>query len=154
MINIAHVHPMLVHFPIVLFFLAITIQVVVLMRKGDLAARECLPTTALVALALGLVFALAAAVFGDIALDQAVDLGFPKDPLEEHEDWATVTMFLFGALTLVQLIAWWRGIAVIEKRGWIVAGAGAIGLVLLLSTAYHGGELVYHIGVNVDVVKP
>ena len=34
MINIAHIHPMLVHFPIVLFLLAVAIDFLVLLKGG------------------------------------------------------------------------------------------------------------------------
>jgi uncharacterized membrane protein len=40
MIPITEIHPMLVHFPIVLWISAEAIAVVVLLRGGDLSARQ------------------------------------------------------------------------------------------------------------------
>jgi uncharacterized membrane protein len=154
MIDLVHIHPMLVHFPIVLFLVAIAAQLLTLARGGDLSERACLPSTAFVALVLAAVAASTAAVFGDIALDRAVDLGFPKAPLETHQDLGLTTTWLFVALAAVQGLARWRQISTKAARGWAFALIGVVGCVLLLLTAYHGGNLVYKIGVNVDSVKP
>lgn len=154
MIDLVHIHPMLVHFPIVLFLVAIAAQLLTLARGGDLTARTCLPSAALIALILAALAAVAAAVFGDIALDRAVELGFPKDPLETHQELGLTTTWLFVALAAVQGLAWWRKISAKAARGWTLALIGVVGCVLLLSTAYYGGNLVYKIGVNVDSVKP
>lgn len=98
MINIAHIHPMLVHFPIVLFIAAVMIDGYVLLHNGDLGERGCLVITGFFALTLGILFALGAAFFGDIALDKAVDAGFSVDALEEHETLAVITIVIFGLL--------------------------------------------------------
>ncbi len=150
MIPIEHIHPMLVHFPIVLFTTALSIDAfVVFARGGDLSARRCLSLTGLAALVAGLVFAVLAAVFGDIALDIAIDRGFERDPLEEHEGLAGTTIVLFGLLTVVQSLAVWRAIPLSGNKGKAFVAILGIGFLLLASTAYHGGELVYGLGVNV-----
>ena len=154
MIDLVHIHPMLVHFPIVLFLVAIGAQVLTLARGGDLSGRGCLPSIGLVALALGALGAVAAAVFGDIALDHAVELGFPQGPLETHQELGLTTTGLFVAFAVVHGLAWWRKISLKAVRGWSLALAGVVGCAILLLTAYHGGNLVYKIGVNVDAVKP
>ena len=61
MIDLVHIHPMLVHFPIVLFLVAIAVQLLTLVRGGDLSERACLPSIGSVALILGALAALAAA---------------------------------------------------------------------------------------------
>ena len=153
MIDITHIHPMVVHFPIVLFLTAVAVELLVLIRNGDLSARQCLPGIALAALVLAALAAVVAASFGDIALDAAVDKGFPKGPLEEHEGLGMTTMSYFVVLALVQLWAWWRRIPLAGGRGWAIFALGVIGIGILIAAAYHGGELVYHYGVNVDAVK-
>jgi uncharacterized membrane protein len=153
-IDLVHIHPMLVHFPIVLFLVAIAGQLLTLARGGDLSERACLPSISLVALILAALAALAAAVFGDIALDHAVELGFPKGPLETHQELGLTTTWLFVALAAVLGLAWWRKISMKAARGWALALVGVVGCAFLLLTAYHGGNLVYKIGVNVDAVKP
>ena len=154
MIDVVHIHPMLVHFPIVLFLVAIAVQLLILARGGDLSERACLPSIGLAALALGALAAVAAAVFGDIALDHAIELGFPRGPLEAHQELGLTTTWLFVALAVLLGLAWWRRIPLKAVRGWAFAVVGVLGCAILLMTAYHGGDLVYRIGVNVDAVKP
>ena len=96
MIPIAEIHPMLVHFPIVLWISAETIAVVVLLRGGDLSARQQWPAVALYSLLAGTAFALIAALFGDIALCHAWAAGFAAGPLEIHETVAGVTPSIFA----------------------------------------------------------
>jgi len=154
MIDINHVHPMLVHFPIVLFMAAVALQFLALIRGGDLAAAECLPRVALGALLIGTAAAALAAVFGDIALEHAVDIGFRKDYLEEHEELGFATLWVFVALSVLHLGARWRHISLTRDKGWTLAVAGLAGVVLMVVAAAHGGELVYELGVNVTPVKP
>jgi len=154
MISIALVHPMLVHFPIVLLIIAFAMDVIVLLTKRDLTSRQCLSMIALSALLLGTLSAGFAAVFGDIALDKAISLGFPSGPLETHETLALITITVFSLLFLLRLIAVWRKHPLRGSAGWISLLPELVGIVLLIFTAYFGGELVYHFGVNVAVAHP
>ncbi len=155
MIDIAHIHPMLVHFPIVLFLLAVAIDFWLLLKGGDLAAKTCLPTVGMSALLLAALAAIAAASFGDIALDKAVELGFNKDPLEQHEGLGLTTMWILLGLSLWQGVARWRGMRLdAGNKGWIFFAVSLLGVGTLLTAAYFGGELVYTIGVNVAPVHP
>jgi uncharacterized membrane protein len=149
MIPITEVHPMLVHFPIVLWICAEVMAVIILLRGGDLSARQHWPLTAFYALLGGTLFACLAAFFGDIALDHAVAAGFPTHPLEIHETFALTTLSIFGLHAILRLLAIWRRYALAGLRGWMAELPGLIGIVLLIFTAYYGGELVYHLGVNV-----
>ena len=140
---------MLVHFPIVLWICAEVMAVIILLRGGDLSARQHWPLTAFYALLGGTLFACLAAFFGDIALDHAVAAGFPTHPLEIHETFALTTLSIFGLHAFLRLLAIWRRYALAGLRGWMAELPGLIGIVLLIFTAYYGGELVYHLGVNV-----
>ncbi len=154
MIDIAHIHPMLVHFPIVLFLLAIAIDFWVLLKGEDLAAKTCLPMIGMSALLLAAVAAIAAASFGDIALDKAIALGFDRGPLERHGDLGLTTMWVLIGLSLWQGVAHWRGMRLSGGMGWAFFTASLLGTGILLTTAYFGGELVYSFGVNVVPVLP
>jgi uncharacterized membrane protein len=149
MISIAIIHPMLVHFPIVFLITAVAADIILLLTKKDLAGRQCLPMIGLSALLLGTLSAGLAAIFGDIALDQAISLGFPTGPLETHETLALITIAVFSIHCLLRLLALWRRHPLRGFLGWISALPGIVGVVLLIFTAYYGGELVYHFGVNV-----
>ncbi len=152
MISVALIHPMLVHFPIVLLIVAWAMDILVLSVKKDLTSRQCLPMIALSALLLGTVSAGIAAIFGDVALDKAISLGFPAGPLETHEILALITIAIFSLSCMLRLLALWRRYPLRGFIGWIAALPGMVGVVLLIASAYYGGELVYHFGVNVATV--
>ena len=154
MIDLVHIHPMLVHFPIVLFLLGAALELLVMIRGGDLAARQCLANGALALMVLAAVAAGVAAFFGDIAFDHAVALGFPKAPLERHAGFGYTTMWFFIAYAALYLLAWWRRFPLAGGRGWLWFVVGLAGVALVLVTAYFGGDLVYRIGVNVSPVTP
>ena len=135
MISIALIHPLLVHFPIVLLIAAVAMDIMTALLMGTVSAGI-------------------AAIFGDIALDKAISLGFPSGPLETHEMFALITLGVFIVHSLLRLFAVWRRYPLRGFSGWISALPGMVGLVLLIATAYYGGELVYHFGVNVASVTP
>ena len=152
MIPITEIHPMLVHFPIVLWLGAEALAVTVLIRGGDLSARQHWQLTAFYALLAGSLFGCLAAFFGDIALDHAVAAGFKPAPLEIHETFAIITLCVFGLHAILRLLAIWRNFSLAGIRGWMAELPGLIGVGLLLITAYLGGNLVYHLGVNVETL--
>jgi len=154
MISIDLIHPMLVHFPIVFLITAVVLDLIVLLTKKDLAARQGLPLISLSALLLGTISAGIAAIFGDMALDAAVSKGFAMGPLETHETLALITIAVFSFYCLLRLWALWRKFRLQGHTGWIAVSLGIAGVVLLIITAYYGGELVYHLGVNVAPVIP
>ena len=154
MISLEHIHPMLVHFPIVLLLLAVLIDFLVMAGKGDLAATGCLPTSGFYALLLAALAAIAAASFGDIALDKAIELGFDKVALEEHEELGFTTLWLMLGLASWQLLARWRHMRLGGVTGWLFFALALVASGILLAAAYHGGGLVYDLGVNVRPVHP
>lgn len=154
MFSIVLIHPMLVHFPIVFLITAVAIDLIVLLTKKDLAGRQGLPLIALSALLLGTIAAGISAIFGDMALDKAVSRGFPLSPLETHETLALIMIAVFSLYCLLRLLVLWRGHPLRGVIAWISALPGMAGVVLLIITAYYGGELVYHLGVNVASVIP
>jgi len=154
MIDIAHIHPMLVHFPIVLFLLAILVDFLVLIKKGDLAAQDCLSSVGLGALLLAVLAAAIAAIFGDIALDKALALGFDEAALVRHEGLGYTTLWTLVGLAAWQTFARWRGMRLNATAGWLFFAVSLAGAGIMLTTAYFGGELVYSLGVNVAPVQP
>jgi len=149
MIPITEIHPMLVHFPIVLWINAELLSVGILLRGGNLSGRQTWPVVAFYSLLAGTAFAVVAAVFGDIALDRAVAAGFDAGPLEIHETVAITTICIFGLHALLRWLGFRFGYSLTGKRGWLAEIPGLIGIIGLFVTAYLGGELVYQLGVNV-----
>ena len=154
MIDLVHIHPMVVHFPIVLFLLGAALEFIALVRGADLAGRSSLANGALALMLLAAAAAVVSAIFGDIALEHAVKLGFAQAPLERHGGFGFGTMWFFLAYGALYLLAWWRRFPLAGGRGWLWFAVSLAGVALVLVTAYFGGDLVYRLGVNVAPVSP
>jgi len=148
MIDLAHIHPMLVHFPLALLPLTALLYAWIQLRGDNPFDRSCASRNLLGLMWLVALSALAAAAMGDVALDIAVDKGVPDAQLEEHEDLGFLTAWASLGLAVFQS---WFYAKKTESRGlgWmmLLATLGVLGLIL--TTALFGGELVYQLGVNV-----
>lgn len=148
MIDIAHIHPMLVHFPLALFPVVLGIQFYVLIKEQSLFNQSCAQNSTMGLLVLAAVTAVVAATFGDMALDKAVASGVKISLLESHEDLGQASATL---LVLMALAGGWL-FKVQEpsmKVSWGFWLAGVAVFVVLIITAWHGGHLVYDLGVSV-----
>jgi uncharacterized membrane protein len=149
-IDIAHIHPMLVHFPLALFPVAIGAQLLAMLRGHDLFGRSCLSSTAMTLLALAAAGAVVAAVFGDMALDKALDAGVQMATMEDHEELGQLSAVLLSVLAVAGLWLYRKaGSSLVVSRLFVVACL--VVLVVLLTTAWFGGQLVYEHGINVLV---
>lgn len=149
MIPIQHVHPMLVHFPIVFFLTLVVFDIVASFGGKAVTGRSAAGgiSTSLAVLA-GL-FALVTFYFGGMALDVAEAQGFHSEVAEIHEGLGTTTAIAFAAWALIRLVLWWRDV---KFKGAISAAIPLVevaGAILVTATAYYGGQLVYGLGVNV-----
>ena len=149
-----HIHPMIVHFPIVLLLLAAALDGLNGLRGVDFAGTAVLARSARLALYGGAMAAAAAVGFGYVAQGIAIDHGFSDALIETHEGLGVTTAVTFAVLALGRATAVRAGFALAGGRGRLVAALTFAGVLLLLTTAYHGGQLVYGHGVNVAGVKP
>lgn len=148
MIDLSHIHPMLVHFPLALLPLAVIIQWWIVATGGSQFSRSCRARSVMSLLVVATLAALAAAAFGDMALDIAIDHGIPEASLEEHEELGETTAWLLLGLAVVQ--GWFYATENRAKLINVIMTLGSTAVLgVLLATAYHGGELVYKLGVNV-----
>lgn len=149
MIGIQHIHPILVHFPIVLIYTLVVIDLVALAGGNAVTRRSGAGTiSTFVALAAG-VFAIGTWFFGGLALDHAEAAGFSSDIAEIHESLGGITAFAFLFWGVVRLALWVRN----RELGPVAIAVPAVevaGAVLVTITAYYGGLLVYDLGVNVS----
>jgi uncharacterized membrane protein len=145
---------MIVHFPIVFLLTTLILDFVAMARGGDLGDAALLSRVATAALTLAAAFGIVAFLFGDVAYDRAIAAGFPEATLETHEGLGTATMVILVVLALLRLFARWRGIGLGSGRGWLVTLGTLAATAIMLSAAYHGGQLVYELGVNVAAAKP
>ena len=145
MLPITQLHPAIVHFPIVLALTVLAIDLWSLRRNQPLGA-----VADSLAVGAGL-FAGLAAILGDAAAEAAVSGGVADTVIETHESLGMLTaagLILFG---LIRGWSLWRG------RGYdggirtgVIAGQALL-VILVLATAYYGGQLVYDHGVNVTL---
>lgn len=137
-------HPVVVHFPIVLAVLLPISAAWALwaIRKGTTPRRAwSVPTAMAVALALS---ALVAVKTGQ-AQDERVERVVPEQPLESHEEAAETFLMLSGGLALIVAAGLLRGRAGGAAR--MLAGVGAAALVAVAVYVGHsGGKLVYQYG--------
>lgn len=145
---IQHVHPILVHFPIVLIYTLAIIDLVALVGSNAVTMRSGVGTiSTFVAVTAGL-FAIATWFFGGVALDYAEAAGFSSEVAEIHESLGTISAFTFLSWGLVRLALWVRN----RELGTLALAIPAIeiaGAALVTVTGYYGGQLVYDLGVNV-----
>jgi len=135
-------HPVLIHFPIVLYLTAVLLEAVAFFRRDPRFAW-----TGKLLLLFGTVSMLFAFVCGNFAHIWAARSGISQEALEYHEFLATVTSWLFVALT------GWRLLVGMEERRFqhgLWLGAAVVACLLLVFTGYHGGALVYEHGAAVQ----
>lgn len=152
MLPLEQLHPIVVHFPIVLTLALALLDIVAFARGVPLGGRGAYANlSAGIATAAGL-FALLAFSMGDMALDIAVSRNIDPSILENHENLGTFTAFALAAWGALRALAWWRNIDLSANRSYLVLAVEVAFVFLILTTAYFGGQLVYDFGVNVAPV--
>jgi len=149
MIPIQHIHPMLVHFPIVFFLTLAAFDIIAVWRGANVTGRSAVGTISTSLALLAGLSALAAWFFGDMALSYAEAAGFQSGVAEVHEGLGTLTAAAFILWALVRSFAWWRNWQASRGAEGGVAVVELLGVGLVVATAYFGGELVFGLGVNV-----
>lgn len=150
MLSFEHVHPMLVHFPIVFFVTLALLDTVATLRGAPVTGRTGLGNASTGLAVLASLFAIASFIFGDMALEFAESKGFESEIAEMHEHLGMAVAAAFTVWAIVRLVAWWRNAS---WRGGRAAGLVIVelaGAALVAFTAYYGGQLVYNLGVNVN----
>lgn len=149
MLAVQHIHPILIHFPIVFFITLAAVDLIATLRGKATTGRGALGNFSTgMAVAAG-VFAVAAYFFGDAALEFAEGGGFHSDIAEIHESLGMTTAAIFAVWGLIRLGLWWRDLRLSGTGALVVSLAELAGAALVVATAYYGGQLVYDLGVNV-----
>ena len=149
MIPLQHIHPMLVHFPIVFIFVLATVDLVATLRGASVTGRTAagnLSTGITIAAA---VFAVLAYVFGGLALDHAEAGGFSSGVAETNESLGEAVAIALSVWALIRAGLWWRDTRVAGAVAFAMPLVAIAGAALVTATAYYGGQLVFELGVNV-----
>ncbi|MGE5496537.1 MAG: DUF2231 domain-containing protein [Syntrophothermus sp.] len=154
---IAGLHPKVIHFPIVLFLTYSLFEIAGIVLKKDFLSKS-----AFFLLIMAVMGAIAAVLTGDQAAQMAdkwadlldnTDIIIPLGAIENHEEFANITMWYFAAVAVLRIYL------TIRKRfdGWLKYSfivLALIGCFLVYQTALLGGRLVYHNGVGTELVNP
>jgi len=140
-----NLHPLVIHFPIVLLIAAALVDVVdtVFDRAPGLGGAA---TTLYVA---GTGAAIATFLTGLQAGSTVFIPGMAFPVLNAHRNWAMATTIYFGVLTLLRLAARRGGPPRSRRPRLLLLAFGLAGVVLLQQTAERGARLVYQHGVGV-----
>jgi uncharacterized membrane protein len=138
------IHPMVVHFPIVLVVILPLFVVVSLLRARD-GRHPARAWSMAAAVAVALFVSAFAAVRTGEAQEERVEEVVGETPLHEHEEAAERFLGLSGVLALVATAGLVRGRAG-EAARWLTT-AGSFGLLLAgIRVGSSGGDLVYRHG--------
>ncbi len=137
MLELTHIHPMLVHFPIALLILGFLAELVALALK-----KKFFADAAFLLLITGALGAVAAVLSGSYAAGGLEEAGTLKQAVETHEGAAELAMWL-----AVIAAAFRTALVLIRKyTGSLRYLSAVLFLVAVLAAAragYYGGELVF-----------
>lgn len=139
-----NLHPLIIHFPIVLVLLAALVDLVQLLRPQSSRGR-----LAAVLYLLGAISAVVAFFTGRAASLEVFTPGMAHGLVAEHRRWALVTTAFLVGVALV------RGVAQVAGRGrsrvdrLVFAALALSAAILVQQTAERGARLVYQQGVGV-----
>lgn len=139
-------HPVFVHFPIALLFVAVGLDLYGYWRKDEKALWA-----GNAVLILGTVGVLFTFITGNFAEIWAARSYIPQGPLKRHESFATIASWGFIALVAVRSFLQTNPNPKLFKV-YLAAAAGA--LFALYKTGAQGGELVYKYAAGVKGVEP
>lgn len=147
MISATHLHAMIIHFPIALLMAGFLSEVIALFSK-----KEFFSNVAFYLLLLGALGASAAYLTGSYA-GEGIEEGPLKNPMELHEEAATITLWLAIVTALFRVIIYYFK----YNRSWtkwvgIILFTALVGSVA--RTGYLGGQLVYSHGAGVQLALP
>ena len=147
MISATHLHAMIIHFPIALLMTGFFSEVIALFIK-----KEFFSQAAFYLLILGALGATVAYLTGGYA-GEGIEEGPLKNPMELHEEAATITLWLAIITALFRAVIFYFK----YNRFW-VKWLGIILFTALVGsvarTGYLGGQLVYNHGAGVQLALP
>lgn len=137
MIDLTHIHPMIVHFPIALLIVGFLADIVGWVTKKDFFSKA-----GFYLLILGTLGVIAGYISGDLAGDGVVEAGALGQALELHESAALLSLWLMVGTSLVRIAA-----VILNKYNGVVKIFAIIlffiGVLSIARTGYLGGELVF-----------
>lgn len=146
---LSSLHPVFVHFPIAVFLLYIIFEMLGIFDDNFSKA-------ALVLLLFGVLTGLAAVLTGNQAAEvllksSQIGKNIPKELIESHENYATLTLWFFFALAVLRIYL------VVKKKfnkkmKIIILFLAILGYIFVFETGERGGKLVYDFGAGTRII--
>ncbi|MFC3747051.1 DUF2231 domain-containing protein [Paenibacillus sp. GCM10012306] len=137
-----HMHPILVHFPIVLITIGLLYDLTISIRRRALPLNQGIWIWIIAALSAWL----------SVATGPEEDARGNTSLLEIHSTLADVTAWLTTILVVIRLFMMLRGKQSFVKFSLVIYLAFAVAsCALVLGTGYYGGKMVYDNGIGVKV---
>lgn len=150
---VPNVHPLVIHFPIVLLFTAVLFDFWGLVKRNATWASKA----ALLLFVLGAIAAIVAVITGHEAAGGLYHAGLlPRNvgaDLRAHAELGEDTAWFFGIYVVIRLILTWWGKMNHLSFAVIAFLVGFGGLFLVYETAEHGGKLVYDHNLGTQLLK-
>lgn len=142
-----NIHPLIIHFPIVLLLTAAVVDLIALARMP----HKGLHLTSVCFYAVGALSAIVTYFTGRIAADSVMLSSTENTLVTDHSDLALITTIFFSVYALVRLVVWHHLRAREVSQGLFTALVlvGLAGYGLVQQTAERGARLVYEQGVGV-----
>ena len=140
-----NVHPLVIHFPIVLWMIAAAIELIEVV-VGRPTWLRTVSTSFYIA---GAAAAGAAYLTGARAGSTVLVPGMAHPALAAHRSWALATTWYCAVAALVRLVAWRAGLIRTRATRVLLLTAGVIGVLLVQQTAERGARLVFEYGTGV-----
>jgi len=138
-----NIHPMLVHFPIALFIIAVFLDPLSLLWKKDWTRSSATALFILAALASMVTYLSGRQAIDSVSVPLNAEL-----TASYHADWAIYTLLYFSAYAALRTFLFWKKMDNKSLIAIILFLAGLTGCALLAKTADLGGKLVYKYGVG------
>ncbi|MDF1610840.1 DUF2231 domain-containing protein [Stygiobacter electus] len=145
--NLAGLHPMIVHFPIVLFVSYFLVEVSNLFFK-----QSIVDAVNFIILLAGVLFSVVAVLTGNQAYNAALHILQSKPAeivkvLELHETMATISLWLFTAILFLRYYLFSKN-KLTQKWKILISIIAFFGVIFIYQTAFLGGKLVFDFGVG------
>ncbi len=139
-----NIHPIIIHFPIVLLIVAVLFDLAGLVFKKFSWLRN----SAITLYIFGTIFALIAFFTGKDAADSLTLLPQVITHLTDHADWANITVWFWGIFTLVRILVHFGFKNAKLLFVLPLISIGLVGLYFVYQTADHGAKLVFGYGLG------
>lgn len=146
---LAQLHPKIIHFPIAFFILYFLFE-----SSGIILKKEFLLKSALIILILAIIFSVLAVLTGnqayEILKERQTDTAIYKDVINQHELFATITLWYFIGVMFLRIYFVVKK-KFVGKNQYLFIVLGLIGSLLIIITGSYGGDLVFKYGIGTKI---